>query len=101
MQRTIAASLGVLLAALWLLTAEPGVGESQSVNINKASVAELSTINGIGPAKAQAIVEYREEHGGFTSVDDLTLVRGIGNKMLENLRPHVTVGDGASTSAQR
>lgn len=83
-------------AALWLLLAvlavQPAAGGEKPIDINKAPVSELVKINGIGNAKAQAIVDYREKNGSFKSVDELTLVRGIGDKTLEHLRPQVTVG---------
>jgi len=62
------------------------------VNINTADVKELESLPGIGPAKAQAIVDYRKEHGPFTTVDDLSKVQGIGPKMLEQLRNQIEVG---------
>jgi len=52
-----------------------------------ASVA----VSGVGPATAQAIVDYRSQHGRFRSVDDLLNVRGIGAAKLEQLRPLVRV----------
>ena len=65
-----------------------------TVNINTASAKELETLPGIGAKKAQAIVEYREEHGGsFKSVDELKEVKGIGPKLLEKLRPEITVSN--------
>jgi competence protein ComEA len=92
MRRTIARSLTGLLVALLLLIAHRGMAESAPVNINTASAAELASLHGIGQAKAQAIVDHREKNGQFKTVDDLKLVRGIGDKMLEQLRPQVTVG---------
>lgn len=62
------------------------------VDINRAGEAELTTIPGIGPATAKRIVEFRSSNGPFASVDDLLKVRGIGEKSLEKLRPHVTIG---------
>jgi len=98
MRRLITASLtGVLLAAL-LLAPQRAVAEGAPVNINTASAAELAALHGIGPAKAQAIVEHREKNGQFKSVDDLKLVHGIGDKMLEQLRPQVTI-DGTGGAA--
>jgi competence protein ComEA len=95
--RTIIRSLTGALAALLLMAAQRAVAEDASVNINTASAAELAALAGIGPSKADAIVEHREKNGQFKSVDDLKLVRGIGDKMLEQLRPHVTVdGRGAA-----
>lgn len=64
---------------------------SGTVNINNASETELVALPGIGPSKARAIAEYRQQHGGFQSVDDLRQVKGIGAATLEKLRPHVTL----------
>ncbi|MEO0082139.1 MAG: helix-hairpin-helix domain-containing protein [candidate division WOR-3 bacterium] len=61
------------------------------ININTASVELLEQLPGIGPMTARRIVEYREEHGRFSSVDDLLNVKGIGPKKLEAIRPLATV----------
>lgn len=61
------------------------------LNINTASAQELQTLSGIGPQMAQRIIEYREEHGNFTSVDVLTKVKGLGEKTLEKLKPFISV----------
>lgn len=61
------------------------------VNINTAGAAELESLPGIGPALAARIVEYRDGHGPFASVDDLTDVPGIGPAKLEALRSQATV----------
>jgi competence protein ComEA len=60
------------------------------VDLNRATEAELDALPGIGPATARAIVEHRETHGPFASVDDLDDVRGIGPAKLEALRDQVT-----------
>ena len=65
--------------------------ESGKVNINTATLADLNALPGIGPAKAQAIIDYRNENGVFRSVDDLLNVNGIGPGILENIRDLVTV----------
>ena len=61
------------------------------ININTATASQLTALNGIGETKAAAIVEYREQHGRFTSVDELLNVRGIGEKTLANIRGQITV----------
>ncbi len=70
------------------------------VNINAASRAVLSQrLKGIGPAKAEAIVSYREKHGAFSTVEDLLNVKGIGPKTLEKLRPQLIAGEFKSPEA--
>ncbi|MGD9946844.1 MAG: ComEA family DNA-binding protein [Desulfobulbus sp.] len=63
------------------------------VNINSATAAELATLNGIGTAKAEAIVAYRTAHGKFATVEDLTKVKGIGDKIIEKIKPEVTIDE--------
>ena len=61
------------------------------INLNTATADQLEAIPGIGPVLAQRIIEYRQTHGRFQSVDELLEVRGIGPKRLENMRPYVVV----------
>lgn len=74
---------------------EPGDAGGSSggdlINLNTADEAELDELPGVGPTIAAAIVSHREEVGGFTSVDDLLDVRGIGEAKLEDIRPLATV----------
>jgi competence protein ComEA len=65
--------------------------QSGKININSATAAELDSLSGIGPTKAQAIVDYRDENGPFRTVDDLLNVPGIGPKTLETIRDQITV----------
>jgi competence protein ComEA len=99
MQRTMRRTMLGLLAVMALLAGQVVVAkaESPALNINTASAQELATIKGIGPAKAKAIVDHREANGAFKSVDDLKMVRGIGDNLLEQLRPQVTVEGEAKT----
>lgn len=62
-----------------------------AVDINRATVRELTGLHGIGPAKAQAIVEYRQKNGQFNSTKDLTKVKGIGPKIVEKLGSDIMV----------
>lgn len=64
---------------------------SGPVDINTATLDELQTLKGIGPSLAQRIIDYREEYGPFTSVEDLLNVKGIGEATLNKFRDHVTV----------
>ena len=69
------------------------VPERQPVDINTATVEELQQLMGVGPVLAQAIVDYRAEHGPFASVDELLEVSGIGETKLDNIRNDITLGE--------
>ncbi len=66
-------------------------GSVDKVKINYATKGEIESLNGIGPSKAQAIIQYREENGFFKSMDDLLMVSGIGEKTLENLKDDIQI----------
>lgn len=66
-------------------------GVYAAVNINNADATALSSLNGVGDAKAAAIVEYREANGPFASVDDLSEVPGIGAATVDKNRDNMTV----------
>lgn len=69
---------------------------AESVNINTADADTLAAVlNGVGDAKARAIVAYREENGAFRSADELTLVKGIGQRLLDLNRTSISIGDSA------
>ena len=68
----------------------PG-GSGHKVNLNTATQAQLEELPGIGPTYAQAIIAERQRRGGFTSVNELRSVRGIGDKRFAELAPLVTV----------
>lgn len=83
------------MAALLVLAA-PLAALAGPVNINTADAQTISAeLKGVGLAKAKAIVEYREKHGPFRSADDLSLVKGIGERTVELNRADIKVRDSA------
>ena len=84
----------VAIGAPLATAAEP----PQPIDINTASIAELTALPGIGESKAKAIVEYRAADP-FKTVDDLKKVQGIGDKTFEVLRPQITVASEAKQKA--
>ncbi|MCB2184419.1 MAG: helix-hairpin-helix domain-containing protein [Desulfobulbaceae bacterium] len=60
-----------------------------AININIADQQTLESLPGIGPAKAKAIIEYRNDHGSFQSLEQLTNVKGIGDKLLEKIKAEI------------
>ena len=68
----------------------PSNSKKGTVNINTATLEELQTIKGIGKKKAEAILQYRKEHGAFRTNEDLLQVKGIGKKALEAIESQVT-----------
>ncbi|MCA1925428.1 MAG: helix-hairpin-helix domain-containing protein [Thiobacillus sp.] len=80
--------LGALLAALLAFPAWA------AVDLNTATQSELEAVKGLGPAKAKAIIAYRDANGKFKSVDDLDKVKGFGKASIDKLRGELTVGGG-------
>lgn len=67
-----------------------------AVNLNTATKDELDGVKGIGPTKAQAIIDYRQKNGNFKSIDDLKNVKGFGEKSVAKIRSELTVSGGSS-----
>jgi len=84
--RKFAPTLAAMMLLTQLVYAEP-------VNINTADAAALAkALNGIGPAKAKAIVSYRDKNGPFKSVDQLAMVEGITQKLIDRNRADIRLG---------
>jgi competence protein ComEA len=87
-----------ILGLLFVAALFPAIAFASQVNINTATVSELDTLPGIGPAKAQAIVNYRSEHGPFSSIENIQDVSGIGPTTYANMKELLTVNGPTSVS---
>ncbi len=65
--------------------------EERKININTADSVQLQSIPGIGPSKAERIIEYRQSNGRFKTIDDIKNISGIGNKTFESIKEYITV----------
>jgi competence protein ComEA len=61
------------------------------ININTANLAQLDTLSGIGPVYAQRIIDYRNSHGGFKSIDEIKNIKGIGDKTFDKFKDKITI----------
>ena len=81
----------LIIVALIFIAGGYAAAEDAKININTASANELLKLSQIGEKKAEAIVVYRDEHGSFTVIEDITKVKGIGDKIFEKIKDHITV----------
>lgn len=86
--------LASLLAGLLI-----SVSAWAAVDINTATQSELEAVKGIGPAKAKAIVEYRQKNGSFKNLDGLTEVKGFGKASVAKMKGELTAGAAAKPDA--
>ena len=77
-----------------LLASPFAILAADTININTADKASLTSIKGVGEKRAEAIIDYREQNGPFGSVDDLAAVSGIGQKTIDANRDILSTGDG-------
>jgi len=92
MYRTNRVFTNLLLVVLTLSAAGSLAAEASGVvNINTADSEQLSLLPRVGPTVAQRIVDFRQENGRFQTPEDLMLVRGIGEKTFELIKPHITL----------
>ena len=83
--------LAVLAVVASAMLAVPAVQPEEPININTATADELTELPRIGEVTAARIVKWREENGPFSSTEELMNVQGIGERIYETIRPHVTV----------
>ena len=81
--------LGCVILVLAAQVALAGMATVGAVNINTATDVELQLLPGVGPVRAQAILAARKHQGVFKRIEDLAAIQGIGESMLEKMRPHI------------
>ncbi len=81
----------VFVALVSFMGGLAGAEEQAKININTATAEELSILKGIGEKKAASIMEYRENHGHFTKIEDIKNVKGIGDKIFEEIKDSITI----------
>ena len=89
----------LMMAMPWLWC--PDAQAADKLDLNQASVEELDTLPGVGPAIARRIVAFREKNGAFKRIEDLMNVRGIGEKTFLRLRDLITVKAPSSASEEK
>lgn len=90
-RRILIVSIFFSFSAMWLMTGLARAEEEEKVNINTAAIEQLLNLKGIGQTKAEAIVNYRKEHGNFSKIEDLINVAGIGGATFEIIKDKITV----------
>jgi competence protein ComEA len=86
----------LILASVVAFSTHPAFA---AVDINTATAAQLESVNGIGPKKAEAIIEYRKKNGHFKSVDELENVKGLGKASIDKMRDELAIGATKKTAA--
>ena len=74
-------------------TVLPVTPQETRIDLNTATLEELCTLKGIGPVKAQAILDYRDSYGGFVCVEELLEVKGIGESTYSNIKDYLYIPD--------
>ena len=92
-------SVVIILAVAAVLSQMAFSEDAELIDINTAPAYVLETLPGIGGVEAKAIVDYRDAHGPFKTIEDLMKVKGIGAKTLNNIKKLITVSDGKKKMA--
>lgn len=102
-RRFVAAVVALAIAALFM----PGLASAASkpeptarINVNTATVEQLTALPGVGQKLAERIVEHRQKSGAFRSTQELMAVKGIGEKNFAKLQPWLTVGEAPKAAAK-
>ena len=80
------------------LAAASEASSNDKINLNTAESAQLELLPRVGPALAKRIIEFRDKNGSFKSTEELMLVRGIGEKTFELMKPYLTISDKTTLS---
>lgn len=90
-------ALGLIFAITAMAAPGLTVADNQvkKININTATSAELQQLPRVGEKVAQRIIDFRQQNGDFTKIEELMKVKGIGEKMFSSLKDRITVGEGA------
>jgi competence protein ComEA len=102
MNSSIKRLTALAVAALIALAAAPVAAAdapSGVVNVNTATAEQLDLLPGVGPAVASRILEHREKNGNFKAAEDLMLVKGIGEKSFEKMKPYVSTSGSTTLAA--
>ena len=91
--------LFVILSVIGFALGSFSLSAYATVDLNTASSSELQSVKGIGPKKAEAIIEFRKKNGQFKSVDDLDKVPGFGKATVDKVKKDITVGNAKAAAA--
>jgi competence protein ComEA len=103
LRRFVATGLALAMAALLVSGTAMAAGKpapTSKVNLNTASVQQLTTLPGVGPQLAARIVEYRQKSGTFRSTQELINVQGVGEKNFAKIEPWLSVGEAPKAAAK-
>ena len=103
LRRFVATGLALAMAALLVSGTAMAAGKpapTAKVNLNTASVEQLTTLPGVGPKLAARIVEYRQKSGAFRSTQELINVQGIGEKNFAKIEAWLSVGEAPKAAAK-
>ncbi len=90
----------LMLAFSSISLADSKVNTADVTNVNTADAEALQAIPGIGKVKSTKIVKYRQENGPFKHIEEMVNVVGIGLKLLENIKPYITIGEPVSSLSE-